>query len=144
MKQVYSSGGVVLRKNNGVIEVLLVQKRDSGVWTLPKGHLDQGETEVEAALREVREETGYRVMLREKIGEIQFTYWRNAEEFEEVASFFLMEPMEEGKKEEEKEIGKVSWFALPGALAVMQYDNEKQLVVKGGEIFEKRRKVEKS
>lgn len=137
LRRVYSSGGVVLRKRGETVEVLLVQKRDSGVWTLPKGHLDDGETEAEAAEREVHEETGYKVSLREKIGEIQFTYRRNGECFEEIASFFLMDPVEAGRKEEEQEIGEVSWFSLPQALTVMQYENEKKIVIKGGEMFQK-------
>ncbi|MCX7667757.1 MAG: NUDIX domain-containing protein [Atribacterota bacterium] len=144
MKKVYSSGGVVLRKHGETVEVLLVQKRDSGVWTLPKGHLDDGETEAAAAEREVQEETGYRVFLRERIGEIRFTYRRNGEDFEEIASFFLMDPVEHGKRKEEQEIGKVSWFSLSQALMVMQYDNEKKMVIKGGEMFQKCWEKEKS
>ncbi|MEN3186657.1 MAG: NUDIX domain-containing protein [Atribacterota bacterium] len=144
MKKVYASGGVVLRKCSEMVEVLLVQKRDSGVWTLPKGHLNEGETEAEAAEREVKEETGYTVVLREKIGEIRFTYSRNGENFEEAVSFFLMDPLEEGKKEEEEEIVNVSWFSLPQALAVMQYDSEKKMVLKGGEILQKGQDKEKS
>lgn len=118
--------------------MLLVQKKDSGIWTLPKGHLEEGETELQAAAREVREETGYWVVTREKIGEIRFNYWRNGQEFEETVSFFLMEPQKEGEKTETHEIGRVAWFPLLEALTVMRYDDEKLMVSKGGEIAQKR------
>lgn len=54
------AGGVVTRERNGALEVLLIQaskKRDE--WLLPKGHIEPGERPAEAAVREVREETGH-------------------------------------------------------------------------------------
>ncbi|MGQ9472679.1 MAG: NUDIX hydrolase [Candidatus Caldatribacteriaceae bacterium] len=137
IRKVCASGGVILRKRGGNLEVLLVQKKDSKIWTLPKGHLEKGETELQAALREVQEETGYRVVAHEKIGEIRFTYWRNGQELEETVSFFLMEPQEEGEKTEIHEIERIAWFPLLEALAVMRYDNEKRMVTQGGEIAQK-------
>jgi 8-oxo-dGTP pyrophosphatase MutT (NUDIX family) len=57
MKQVYyqAAGGVVVCKG----EVLLLDRPDSGEVRLPKGHVEEGESSKQAALREVREETGY-------------------------------------------------------------------------------------
>lgn len=61
-----SAGILVYRQTNGQIEFLLLkpggpfyQSSDNGVWTIPKGRIEQGETEIEAAKREFREETGF-------------------------------------------------------------------------------------
>ncbi len=128
MIRVYSSGGIVLQEHQGGTCLLLVRKRDSGAWTLPKGHLDTGESEEQTAVREVREETGYAVVVNEKVGEICFTYMKNGQHFEEVASFFLMEPLRAGAREATEEIGDVQWFPIDEALDLMSYENEKNLV----------------
>ena len=57
MKEAFSSGGLVTKKENGNRLVLLI-KHEDGFLVFPKGHIEHGETEQEAALREVKEETG--------------------------------------------------------------------------------------
>ena len=97
--EVHSKWGIVVRQNNGKWEVLLVKKSDSGIWTLPKGHREKGEKEEETASREVEEETGYRVKLGPRVGEISFRYVRDCQLFQEVASFFLIGSSRERKRE---------------------------------------------
>ena len=59
-----SCGAIIYRKRpGGVIEYLIVLQSKSGTWSIPKGHIDSGETERETALREIYEETGLRVAL---------------------------------------------------------------------------------
>ena len=60
-----SCGALVYRLKNGEIELLLLKHRFGGHWSFPKGHVENGETEVETALREVREETGLAIALEE-------------------------------------------------------------------------------
>ena len=57
---VQAAGGVVWRRRDDQIQVLLVHRPKYDDWSLPKGKLEPGETHQEAALREVREETGLR------------------------------------------------------------------------------------
>mgnify|MGYP001163396483 FL=1 len=135
--EVHSSGGIVVRQNNGKWEVLLVKKSDSGIWTLPKGHREKGEKEEETASREVEEETGYRVKLGPRVGEISFRYVRDCQLFREVASFFLMEVAGKGKGKE-GEIEEVRWFSLDKALQALSYDNEKELIGKAWKLLEER------
>jgi len=136
--EVHSSGGLVVRKNNGQWQVLLVKKSSSGLWTLPKGHKEKGEREEETASREVEEETGYKVKLGPRIGEISFRYTRNGQAFREIASFFLMEVTGEGRKEEEGEIEEVKWYSLDEALQALHYDNEKSLIHEVRRLMEKK------
>ena len=136
--KVYSSGGLVVRKNNGEWQILLVKKSDLGLWTLPKGHKEKEEREEETACREVEEETGYKVKLGPRVGDISFSYVRDHQVFREIASFFLMEVVGKGEKEQEGEIEEVKWFSLEEALQVLSYDNEKSLIGKALELLERR------
>ena len=58
MKTEKSCGAVVLRKNQGRLQVLLIKHINGGHWAFPKGHVERGETEEQTALREIKEETG--------------------------------------------------------------------------------------
>ena len=60
-----SCGAIVFRKFHGNIELLLIKHANGGHWSFPKGHVEEGETEVETALREVHEETGLTIQLEE-------------------------------------------------------------------------------
>ena len=65
MKHEKSCGGLIYREHEGETHILLLKHRCGGHWSFPKGHMEAGETEMETALREIREETGLRVFLRE-------------------------------------------------------------------------------
>ena len=58
-----SCGGIVYRKYHGNTEILLIKHINSGHWSFPKGHVERDETEVETAMREIKEETGIDVMI---------------------------------------------------------------------------------
>lgn len=67
------AGGVVVRKDADALRFLLVEaKRNPGNWIFPKGHVEPGESEAEAAVREVREEAGVAGEVLEPIGTISF------------------------------------------------------------------------
>lgn len=122
---VRSSGGVVVRKKNSSFQVLLIRKRGSSFWTLPKGHLEEGEKEEEAAAREVQEETGCFPRLGPRLGEISFTYERNGRIFEEHVTFYLMGVEEEGPRSAEEEVEEARWFELSEAPRFLFYENER-------------------
>jgi 8-oxo-dGTP pyrophosphatase MutT (NUDIX family) len=72
-KRIKAAGGVVFNKNN---DILAIYRRQS--WDLPKGKIDKGETPEQAAVREVREETGLNdVVLKEHIVDTYHTYWQD-------------------------------------------------------------------
>ena len=58
MKSEKSCGAIVLSPDNTNRKVLLIKHENGGHWAFPKGHVEEGETEVETALREIKEETG--------------------------------------------------------------------------------------
>jgi 8-oxo-dGTP diphosphatase len=72
-EEVQAAGGVVLRRlNGGPVEVALVHRPAYDDWTLPKGKLNAGETHEQAALREVKEETGLTCRLGDPAGEVRY------------------------------------------------------------------------
>lgn len=58
-----SCGAIVYRKSHGNTEILLIKHINSGHWSFPKGHVEGNETEVETAIREIKEETAIDVMI---------------------------------------------------------------------------------
>src|SRR3990167_10519187 len=90
IKRVYSAGGIVLRifapqdKSFEQIEgevgnwkVLVTQHSKHKGWDFPKGHLEIGESSEDAALREVKEETGVKAEIIEKVGQTQYFYYED-------------------------------------------------------------------
>lgn len=88
MKEI-CAGGAVFYKNK-----LLAIRRKNGVWLMPKGHQDPGETLEEAALREVLEETGLRAHLREPLGKTCYEYTDEAGQLhQKEVWWYLMEAL---------------------------------------------------
>ena len=63
MQHEKSCGAIVYRKSHGNTEILLIKHINSGHWSFPKGHMENGETEIETAIREIKEETSVNVMI---------------------------------------------------------------------------------
>ena len=108
-----SCGAVVWRVRNGQLELLLIKQfehKDS--WGIPKGHVDSGETVVECALREVREETGVTVRLGERLPDCA-TYFKN--EDKTVVSF-LAQPVnqdaEPAHDDPDSEVADAQWIPV--------------------------------
>lgn len=123
-----SSGGVVYRTVDGVVEVVLVGRLEPETWGLPKGTPNKGETREETALRETREETGLQVRIVEPINEI--TYWFVARQTRicKTVYYYLMVPIGGDTSEHDPEYDRVRWFPAEEALAVMTYANEVEIV----------------
>lgn len=67
------AGGIVFRDSAFGPQYLVVEaRRDPGVWVVPKGHIEDGETEEEAALREVKEEAGSKAAVVGRLGTLRF------------------------------------------------------------------------
>src|SRR2546423_1770815 len=87
-----SAGGAVVRDADVI--VVIPVKRDAQhrrVLVLPKGHLDEGETEEAAAIREVTEETGVIAELIDKLGDVEYSYERRGRRREKRVAFYLFE-----------------------------------------------------
>ena len=105
------------------------------VWALPKGRIDQGETAADAAVREVREETGVEARLVEKLGDVKYTYTRRSgERVFKVVSFFLLRAVRGriGEIEEAMhvEVAEARWLPLDDAPRMLAYGGEREMAAK--------------
>jgi 8-oxo-dGTP pyrophosphatase MutT (NUDIX family) len=121
-----SSGGVVYRKSDGQVEVVLCGRDSDGVWGLPKGTPEAGETLEQTAIREVREETGLPVTIEKKLGEIVYWFARPDEgvRFHKTVHYYLMTTNGDDTSAHDHEYDRVEWFGGSEALRVATYVNE--------------------
>lgn len=133
-KDVVSAGGVVIDdRPDGTRRVLLIVHRSmSGHprWTLPKGGVEPGETVEQAALREVREETGHTATIEAPLGSISYSFvWRPERvRYHKRVHYFLMrwDGAPPGERDDEAE--HVEWVPHAVALLRLAHRNERELV----------------
>jgi 8-oxo-dGTP pyrophosphatase MutT (NUDIX family) len=136
----FSAGGVLVRTIRGRQMVAAIRPRGKDrVWALPKGHIDDGESAAETALREVHEETGVEGRLVEKLGDIRYVYtasWdeRKGERIFKVVSFFLLRAGRGriGQIDEamQVEVAEARWLPLAEAPGLLSYDGERKMAAK--------------
>jgi 8-oxo-dGTP pyrophosphatase MutT (NUDIX family) len=123
--EVRAAGGVVHRvREDGTTEVAVIRRPKYGDWTLPKGKLDEGETDEQAAMREIEEETGYRVALEGKAGSVRY---RDRHGRPKIVTYFYARP-ESGSFSANDEVDELRWLPIGDALALLSYEHDKRLV----------------
>ena len=137
IKTQVSSGGIIFRKNNDMIEIALVSVKDGKVWCLPKGIVDKGESPEETAVREVSEETGLKGRIIEKIGETKYWYYIKEGNMKcrKTVHFFLMAYEGGDVANHDWEVDSASWFQIDEAIKKANYKNEKGLLEKAKKIL---------
>lgn len=123
------SCGAVIYRNNGGIEYLLIENKKGdapGHWGFPKGHMDQGETEHETALREITEETGLRVSL---IGSFRYIErYCPKDDITKDAVYFLAEASNHDVTIQQSEIANYVWTSYSDAQSRLTYDADRTLL----------------
>jgi len=129
-QRVTSAGGVVLRTGEYGPEVLLCGRNADGLWALPKGTPEPGETIEETALREVREETGVEVEVMANVGDIRYWFSRPKEgvRFLKTVRHYLMRQVGGDTSLHDHEFDDVRWFPAQEALKLLTYRNESRIL----------------
>ena len=129
-ERVVSAGGVVWRRVADQIEVLLCGRPAERLWALPKGTPEPGETIEQAALREVREETGVTVETDGVVGDIKYWFSRPQDgvRYSKTVHHFLMRPTGGDPGLHDHEFDEVRWVPVGEALKLMSYPNEVRIV----------------
>lgn len=123
-----SSGGVVYRRRDDTIDVVLVGRSEQGTWFLPKGTPKRGESREQTAARETREETGLDVRILEPIGSITYWFVANRTRIHKTVYYYLMEPVGGDLTRHDPEYDRVAWFPVNQALKVLTYPNDADIV----------------
>jgi 8-oxo-dGTP pyrophosphatase MutT (NUDIX family) len=113
-----------------VIEPVKRDAQGSRVLGLPKGHPDGDESPEEAATREVREETGVRAELIEKLGEVDYSYERRGRRVAKRVAFYLFEYRSGDLGDHDHEIAEARWMPLEEAVRSLSYDGEREMVLR--------------
>jgi 8-oxo-dGTP pyrophosphatase MutT (NUDIX family) len=151
----YSAGGVVFRlvphdsremksttdlwhtgQNEDMsVEVVLVGRSHSGIWALPKGTPQSGETLEQVAVREVQEETGLKVRLIAYIGSISYSFIHDKVRYQKQVRHFLFEAIGGDTALHDAEYDRAEWYSIPEALRRLTYQNEVDILAQAEDIL---------
>lgn len=131
-----SCGAVVYRKHHGNTEILLIKHVRSGCWSFPKGHMEQGEDEIQTAVREIKEETNIDVSVDDPAFREVVVFNPRRDITKEVV-YFLARAVTFDCARQEDEIAEVRWVEIGQALGLLSYDNDRLLVNKARNILAK-------
>lgn len=131
-----SAGGIVFRRvpDEGIRFLLIRDSYDN--WGFPKGHLEEGESPADAALRETAEETGLgQLVLQGPIRVIDWHFRFRGRHIHKYCHFFLLEsPGGEPCPQEDEGITACQWLSFEQALATLSYDNARGVLKRAGEM----------
>jgi 8-oxo-dGTP pyrophosphatase MutT (NUDIX family) len=126
----FSAGGVVFNAAHEVVVIVPTRRAADGsrVLALPKGHPDGAESAAEAALREVREETGVEAEIVESLGEVRYWYQRGGRRVAKAVEFFLLRYVAGDLGDHDHEVEDARWIPADEAAETLSYDGEREMV----------------
>ncbi len=126
-----TAGGIVYRRDDkGRIEILLIQDAKNR-WTIPKGHIEEGESAKHAAGREVKEETGLQqISVKNWLGKIHFRYRRVQSLVLMTTHIYLVEALgDTNKLTKESWMNGIKWFSAVDALDKIEYEDIGKIIL---------------
>ena len=130
-----SAGGLVIDATGKL--GLLIGRRDHKdatgqkiLWSLPKGHIEEGESPEEAALREVEEETGIVSVIEKSLGVIDFWFMAGGMRIHKTVHHYLFRENGGLLAPQESEVDEVAWFPLAEIVDRLAYPDEKKLIAR--------------
>jgi 8-oxo-dGTP pyrophosphatase MutT (NUDIX family) len=133
-RSIRSAGGVLARREaDGLISVLLGRRRRA--WRLPKGKLEAGESDEQAAVREIAEETGRRARILAPLGEHRFRFTEAGVTIHKTAVHFLLADEGEARLPLVGEFEELAWFPLAAARRKLRFPAERGAVARAGALL---------
>jgi 8-oxo-dGTP pyrophosphatase MutT (NUDIX family) len=140
-KEQVSAGGVVYRRRGKKTEVALISVGEEGRWQLPKGLLGRNESPEEAALREVREETGLECEVVAPLELVEYWYFSKGSarrvRFHKRVHFYLMRYLSGETEEHDDEVNEARWVDSEEAAAMLAFKGERKALAEALEKLEK-------
>ena len=134
-----SAGGLVIDETG--TKGLLIGRRDLKdatrerlLWSLPKGHIEAGETPEQAAIREVAEETGIQSEIARELGVIDFWFMAGGKRIHKTVHHYLFREVGGVLAPQVSEVDDVGWFPLEEIISLLAYPDEKKLIAKSGDL----------
>jgi 8-oxo-dGTP pyrophosphatase MutT (NUDIX family) len=122
---VRAAGGVVSRRGeNGAVEILVVHRPRYDDWSFPKGKLEPGESEKDAALREVEEETGLQCRIERELGT---TRYRDSHGRPKTVRYWLMSPID-GRLAGADGVDEAQFVPIATAAKLLTYEHDRELL----------------
>lgn len=131
-----SAGGVVFRRGDDGVEIILVSRRSPKLFALPKGTPAAGETLEETAIREVREETGLEPSILDEIDVVRYFFMDgDGTRVDKMVHFFLMEAVGGDIADHDHEFDDVGWYHLGEAERLMTHRNQMHILHRAAELI---------
>ncbi len=122
----FSAGGVVYRKNEeGKLEILLIRVKNR--WSFPKGNIERGEPRDQAALREVKEETGVDAEIVEYLGEVDYWYSMELSRIHKFVYYYLMKYVGGEIVPQKEEIDEAKFVPFEEVENMLTYPTDKKI-----------------
>ena len=128
MQHEKSCRAIVSRKSHGNTEILLIKHINGRDWSFPKGHMETGETEVETAVREIKEETSIDVMIDPTFRETVSYFPKR--DTQKTVVYFIARAKNFDYFPQEEEISEIRWVDIGYASSILTYENDKNIVSK--------------
>ncbi len=131
-----SAGGLVLDDTRQAAVIGRLDRRGRLLWSLPKGHIEHGETAEQAAMREVAEETGILTRVQAPLGTIDYWFLAEDRRVHKTVHHFLLRAVGGELSDADIEVTEVAWVPLEELGGLLAYADERRLVRRASEILE--------